>query len=452
MRSWTLAEVAQALAIPPPAEDLAFTAIVTDTRRVIPGCLFVALKGERFDAHDFIAQAREQGAAAALVARPVTDVLPQIQCSDTQLALGLLGRYRRECWGNSLVAVTGNSGKTTVKEILAVLLGGRETTLATQGNLNNAIGAPLTLLELDECHQSAVVELGANHLGEIAWTAAMAKPQVAVITNVTGAHIGEFGGMGNIAQAKGEILTGLSANGVAVLNHDDVYYHFWAALAAPRQVWSFGLDERARVHARALSRDAVGRYAFTLVVAGCELGRVSLPLLGKHNVSNALAASAAALALGVESSQVISRLSQVSALPGRLCAVEGPHGACILDDSYNANPGAMQAALETLASLPGPHWCAFGAMGELGSEAERLHIEVGEQARVLGIEVLLTFGEAAQAASRAFGAGGLHFTDHAALVRHVINTLPPGASLLVKGSRSAAMDTVVAALRSDKPR
>lgn len=454
----TLAEVAEALGLPVPAVDLPVGEIVTDTRRLSPGSLFVALRGERFDAHDFLDQARAAGAAAAVVEagamaeRGDVEGMALLEVADTRLALGLLGRARRRAWGGPLVAVTGNSGKTTVKELLAGLLSRRGATLATRGNLNNDFGAPLTLLELTAEHRQAVVELGANHLGEIAWTSVLAEPRVAVITNVTGAHVGEFGGMGRIAQAKGEILAGLPADGVAVLNRDDAYFATWASLAAPREVRDFGLDPRARVTARALACDALGRYAFTLVADGVELGRVQLGLLGRHNLANALAAAAAALAMGLAPEEVVAGLAEVAPMPGRLSVVAGINASRLLDDTYNANPGAVKAALELLVTLPGPHWCLLGAMGELGEASERLHAEIGRHARELGIDVLGTCGEAARAASRAFGEGGCHFDEHEALVRHVLDHLPPGASVLVKGSRSAAMERVVAALGMESPR
>ncbi|SFU90072.1 UDP-N-acetylmuramoyl-tripeptide--D-alanyl-D-alanine ligase [Halomonas korlensis] len=449
----TLGDIASALGVASPDIDAAVTAIVTDSRQLVPGSLFVALRGERFDAHDFLDKARDAGAVAALVERPVADPLAQIQVADTRLALGLLGRARRRAWDGPLVAVTGNSGKTTVKELLAALLGRHGSTLATQGNLNNDIGAPLTLLGLEPHHRQAVVELGANHLGEIAWTTSLAEPQVAVITNVTGAHVGEFGGMGRIAQAKAEILAGLSAEGIAVLNRDDDYFATWAALAAPREVLDFAIDlPQARVHARALVCDVFGRYAFTLVVDGQEVGRVQLGLLGRHNVSNALAATAAALALGLAPADVLVGLGDVSPMAGRLSVAEGVKGTRLLDDTYNANPGAVKAALDLLVTLPGPHWCLLGAMGELGEASERLHADIGRHARERGVEFLGTLGESARPASQAFGEGGCHFDDRVTLMRHVLNHLPFGASVLVKGSRSAGMEHVIAALRPDAPR
>ncbi|MGR2737648.1 UDP-N-acetylmuramoyl-tripeptide--D-alanyl-D-alanine ligase [Billgrantia sp. Q4P2] len=448
----TLAAVAEALGVAAPDRDLELGDIVSDTRRLSPGSLFVALRGVRFDAHDFIAQAREAGAVAALVERPVDDPLPQLVVPDTRLALGLLGRARRRAWGGPLVAVTGNSGKTSVKELLARLLAQRGKTLATLGNLNNDIGAPLTLLGLTGEHRQAVIELGANHLGEIAWTTGLAEPQVAIITNVTGAHVGEFGGMGQIAQAKAEILAGLGADGVAVLNRDDVYFPFWARLAAPREVLDFGFAEGCRVRATELACDALGRYAFTLVVDGRRVGRVQLALLGRHSVANALAAAAGACALGLDDERVLAGLAAAVPMPGRLSPLQGIRECRLLDDSYNANPGAVKAALALLTELPGPRWCLLGAMGELGADSDRLHEEVGHYARELGIDVLMTCGGPALAASQAFGDGGYHFNDHEALTRHVLTHLPTGASVLIKGSRSAGMERVVAALRADASR
>ncbi|SDK84642.1 UDP-N-acetylmuramoyl-tripeptide--D-alanyl-D-alanine ligase [Modicisalibacter muralis] len=448
----SLGAIAAALGVSLAIEDRVVAGIVTDTRALRAGDVFVALVGERFDAHDFLDQAREAGAAAAIVSRPVDDALPQLQVADTRLALGLLGQARRLAWGGPLAAITGNSGKTTVKEMLAALLERRGATLATRGNLNNDIGAPLTLLGLSSRHRHAVVELGANHIGEIAWTVALARPQVAVINNVTGAHVGEFGGMGRIAQAKGEILAGLAADGVAVLNRDDAFYPFWQRLAGNRDVLSFGLTEQARIHARDLACDSLGRYAFTLVRDGQALGQVQLALLGLHNVRNALAAAAAALALGLPAAEVVAGLSAIQAIPGRLTLIEGPRGSRLLDDTYNANPGAVKAALEALAKMPAPHWCFLGAIGELGQASAGLHAEVGRYAQELGIDFLGTLGPEAEPAARAFGERGCHFEDWEALLRHAHDHLPSGASVLVKGSRSAGMERLITELRADVSR
>lgn len=432
--------------------DAAVSRIVTDTRALRPGDLLVALRGERFDAHEFLAQAREKGAVGAVVDHPVADSLAQIVVPDTRLALGLLARAHRLDWDGQLIAVTGNSGKTTVKEMLSSILSRRAPTLATRGNLNNDIGAPLTLLELAAEHRYAAIELGANHLGEIAWTTALAKPQVAIITNVTGAHVGEFGGMGQIAQAKGEILAGLTGDGYAVLDRDEAYFPVWRALAGRARVVDYGIDDDASITARDLVCDSAGRYAFTLCLPGEASVRVGLSLMGRHNVRNALAAAAATHALGFGAAEIATGLEACRSMAGRMQVVDGIRGSCVIDDTYNANPGAMRAALEALSSLPSPRWCFLGAMGELGGDSERLHAEVGRLARDLGLDFLGTYGEPARAASAAFGDEGHHFDDWAALERFAQDQLPSRASVLVKGSRSAGMERLVAALRDDASR
>ncbi|MFD2190186.1 UDP-N-acetylmuramoyl-tripeptide--D-alanyl-D-alanine ligase [Pistricoccus aurantiacus] len=450
---WTLGELAKALGCECPIDTASrVESIITDSRKLASGQVFVALLGERFDGHEFISRAREAGALAAVVSRRVDDPLPQLMVPDTRLALGLLGQARRLAWDRPLAAITGNSGKTTVKEILAALLATQGPVLATRGNLNNDIGAPLTLLELTSRHRQAVVELGANHLGEIAWTCALAKPNVAVITNVTGAHVGEFGGLGNIAQAKGEILCGLAASGVAVLNRDDRFFPFWRRLAGSHEVLDFGFDEKARLRGSNLVCDALGRYAVTLHHDGRCLGRVQLALMGRHNVANVLAASAAALAMGLSADALAEALAKVEPLSGRLSLVKGIRHTRLLDDTYNANPGAVKAALDLLAALPAPRWCLLGAMGELGDEAASLHAEIGHHARCLGIDFLGTLGEPARSASGAFGDNGHHFDDWEALARHARDHLPAGASVLVKGSRSAGMERLIEALRCDGSR
>ncbi|MCI0508527.1 UDP-N-acetylmuramoyl-tripeptide--D-alanyl-D-alanine ligase [Chromohalobacter marismortui] len=452
MSTTTLHEIAGWLGAVAPDVEAVTGQVVSDTRRIAPGDVFLALVGERFDGHDFLEEARDKGAAGAIVSRRVATSLPQIEVADTRLALGMLGRVRRRAWSGELVAVTGNSGKTTVKEMLASILSRSQPTLFTHANLNNDIGVPQTLLALSSAYRRAVVELGANHLGEIAWTTALARPDVAVITNVTGAHVGEFGGLGQIAQAKSEILQGLPSSGTAVLNHDDRFYPLWRELAGEVEVVDFGLDATARVRALALACDDAGRYAFTLSVDGDPLGRVHLALLGRHNVLNALASAAAAWALGVASDDIVAGLEACEAMPGRMACVPGVRGARLLDDTYNANPGAVRAALTVLAGMPAPRWCFLGAMGELGNDSERLHAELGHVARELKIDFLGTFGADARPAVAAFGDSACHFDDWATLVRYAHDHLPSGASVLVKGSRSAGMERLIAELRTDAPR
>jgi len=452
MSAMTLHQIANWLGVSPPEVDAEVVQVVSDTRRVAPGDVFLALVGERFDGHDFLEEARTKGAAGAIVSRAVATPLPQIEVADTRLALGMLGRVRRRTWSGELVAVTGNSGKTTVKEMLASILSRSQPTLSTRANLNNDIGVPQTLLALSPAYRRAVIEVGANHLGEIAWTTALASPDVAVITNVTGAHIGEFGGLGQIAQAKAEILQGLPPSGTAVLNRDDRFYPLWRELAGEAEVLDFGLESTARVHAVALACDDAGRYAFTLSVDGDPLGRVHLALLGRHNVLNALASAAAAWALSVSGEDIVAGLEACQAIPGRMTCVPGVRGSRLLDDTYNANPGAVRAALTVLGGMPAPRWCFLGAMGELGRDSERLHAELGHAARELKIDFLGTFGADARPAVAAFGDSACHFDDWATLVRYAHDHLPSGASVLVKGSRSAGMERLIAELRTDASR
>lgn len=452
MSATTLRDIAGWLGVSPPGGDAEAVQVVSDTRRIAPGDVFLALVGERFDGHDFLEEARAKGAAGAIVSRPMATSLPQIEVADTRLALGMLGRVRRRAWSGELVAVTGNSGKTTVKEMLAAILSRSQPTLATQGNLNNDIGVPQTLLALSSTYRRAVIEMGANHLGEIAWTTALARPDVAVITNVTGAHIGEFGGLGQIAQAKAEILQGLPASGAAVLNRDDRFYPLWRELAGEVEVVDFGLDATARVRAQALACDDAGRYAFTLSVDGEPLGRIQLALMGRHNVLNALASAAAAWALSVSCEDIVAGLEACEAMSGRMACVPGPRGSRLLDDTYNANPGAVRAALTVLADMPAPRWCFLGAMGELGRDSERLHADLGRAARELKIDFLGTFGADARPMVAAFGDSACHFDDWATLVRYAHDHLPSGASVLVKGSRSAGMERLIAELRTDASR
>ncbi|WP_456267547.1 UDP-N-acetylmuramoyl-tripeptide--D-alanyl-D-alanine ligase [Kushneria sp. AK178] len=422
--------------------------IVTDTRHFAPGDVFVALRGERFDGHDFLDTARDSGAIAAVVDAPVESDIAQLVVPDTRLALGLLARHHRLQWSGRLAAITGNSGKTTVRALCEAILSRSAPTHATRGNLNNDIGVPLTLLQLDDtCHQ-AVIEVGANHTGEIAWTAALARPDVVLINNVTDAHIGEFGSAGHIAQAKAELLSGLSPDGVAVLNRNDRFYPVWASLASKHDILDFGIDVPARVQATDMVSDE-GFYRFTLVIDGEAIGRVALPLMGCHNVMNALGAAAVAHAMGCDPAPVLAGLNGAEGVARRMVMVAGIRGATLIDDSYNANPGAMRASLDTLAQRPGPRWCFLGAMGELGNYSARAHEALGYYARDLDLDRVVTIGEPARAISTALGARGHHFDDWSSMIDFARQSLPPGASVLIKGSLSAGMDRLVNALRSD---
>ena len=431
-------------------EDCAFDAVSTDSRAIQPGQLFIALSGPNFDGHAYLADVAAKGAVAALVEREVAGVaLPQLLVEDTRLALGRLGALNRQAYGGPLVAITGSSGKTTVKEMLASILRTAfveqgSAVLATRGNLNNELGVPLTLLELASPHKAAVIELGASRVGEIAYTVSLAQPHVVVITNAGTAHVGEFGGPEKIVEAKGEILEGLGAGGVAVLNRDDPAFARWQQRAAGRRILSFALhNPAADFHASDLSRDARGCSAFTLHCAE-GLARIQLNLLGEHNVANALAASAAALALSVPLVDIKNGLENLQPVKGRGVAQLASNGVRVIDDSYNANPASICAAIDILAGFPGRTVLVLGDMGELGAWAEQGHREVGSYAAGK-VAALYAVGPLMTHAVAAFGAAAQHFADQASLIE-ALRREQGDTTILIKGSRSAAMEKVVAAL------
>lgn len=443
-----LTEVVSALNAQIIGADVAFSGVSTDSRAISQGQLFVALNGPRFDGHDYLNEVAAKGAVAALVQREVPNVaIPQLLVADTRLALGQLGALNRAAFNAPVVAITGSSGKTTVKEMLASMLraGLGGPVLATRGNLNNDLGAPLTLLELAPEHVAAVIELGANHVGEIAYTVALAKPQVALINNAGTAHVGEFGGPEKIVEAKGEILEGLNSEGVAILNLDDAAFSTWQARAQGRQVRSFSqLNPAASVYATNLLRDERGCPGFTLNAGANGLVPVQLNLLGEHNVTNALAAAAAAITLGVSLDAIKSGLENLQPVKGRAVAQLTPNGACVIDDTYNANPSSVCAAIDILAGFNGRTLLVLGDIGELGEWAEQGHRQVGSYA--LGkVDALYAVGPLMAFAVSEFGQNGRHFADQASLIE-ALRTEQGGSTILIKGSRSAAMEKVVAAL------
>lgn len=450
LKALRLSEISAALNARLIGEDCAFDAVSTDSRAIQSGQLFIALTGPNFDGHAYLADVAAKGAVAALVEREVADApLPQLLVADTRLALGRLGALNRRAYGGPLVAVTGSSGKTTVKEMLASILrtafgaqGG--AVLATRGNLNNDLGAPLTLLELAPEHVAAVIELGANHVGEIAYTVGLTRPQVAIITNAGTAHVGEFGGPEKIVEAKGEILEGLGEGGVAVLNRDDAAFALWQRRAGDKRVLSFALhNPAADFHVSDLDRDARGCSAFTLHCAD-GLARIQLNLLGEHNVANALAASAAARALSVPLVDIKNGLENLQPVKGRAVAQLASNGVRVIDDSYNANPASICAAVDILAGFSGRTVLVLGDMGELGAWAEQAHRDVGSYAAGK-VAALYAVGPLMAHAVAAFGADGRHFADQAGLIE-ALRSEQGDTTILIKGSRSAAMDKVVAAL------
>ncbi len=427
--------------------DAVIDTVVTDSRRVEPGALFVALKGEHADGHDFVVAAAASGAAGALVARRVETVLPQVLVDDVLLALGDLASTVRAQRRARVVGITGSSGKTTIKGLLAAILARRGRTHVTAGNYNNEIGLPLTLLAMPADAEYAVLEMGAGKPGDIAYLAAIARPQVALVSNIAPAHLERLGSIDGVAGTKGALYEALPADGVAVINADDAYAGFFAGLAGTRRVLRFGLGSAVEVGAAELAL-AVDGSRFRLMTPAGAAG-VRLPLPGRHNVHNALAAAAAAIALDMPLADIVAGLETAGAVPGRLVRRAMAGGWTLIDDTYNANPGSVAAAIATLALAGGETWLVLGDMAELGAGAEALHAAVGTQARAAGISRLFSVGRLSRATSVAFGDAGAHFDDQAALIAALRDALRAGVTCLVKGSRSSGMERVVAALSGD---
>ncbi len=444
MIAWTLAAIAPLLDGDLLGPDARLSSVGIDSRRLRPGGLFVALRGARHDGHDFLAQARQRGAAAALVDRPVAVDLPQLRVADTRRALGRLGAAWRRRFTGPLLALTGSNGKTTVKEMLAAILRRRGRVLATAGNLNNDLGVPLTLLELD-AEDYAVLELGANHPGEIAYLTDLARPDVALITNAGPAHLEGFGDLDGVARAKGEIYRGLGPDGVAIVNRDDAYADDWAALAGGRRVLDFGLERPAQVRGQRLE---ASRNRFRLSAFGQQI-EIDLPLPGEHNVRNALAAAAAALAVGAALADIKQGLEGMPAVAGRLQRLPGPDGVTLIHDAYNANPASLAAALNTLGAEAGVHWLVLGDMAELGPTAADLHEQAGQQARQAGFQRCFALGEHSRRAVERFGPGGGHYASAEALLqalRQALAATPATPTVLIKGSRCMRLERIVQAL------
>ncbi|UXY17267.1 UDP-N-acetylmuramoyl-tripeptide--D-alanyl-D-alanine ligase [Chitiniphilus purpureus] len=424
--------------------ELAFLRVTTDSRDVQPGDLFVALQGERFDGHDFVAGALADGAVAALVARP-TGALAEVVVPDTQVALTRLAAYWRNKLDPTVIAVTGSNGKTTVKEMIAKVLAahtGPDAVLATRGNLNNHIGVPLTLLSLRAAHRYAVVEMGMNHFGEIAALTALARPDIALVNNAGAAHLEALGSVEGVARAKGEIFGGLAADGIAIINADDAYAELWSRLAAGRKQITFGINA-AEISARDIAHAA--HESRFILDAPLDDAPVTLPAPGLHNVRNALAAAAVGYALRMPIAVIAQALGSYAGVNGRLQSKAAFNGARLIDDTYNANPDSMKAAIDVLTAAPGPTLLVLGDIGEVGEQAALLHAEVGAYARQRGVDALFTLGVQMRHAAAAFGEAQ-HFDDLQALVQAVRAALPPHGTVLVKGSRFMRMERVVAAL------
>ena len=427
--------------------DREFGRVTQDSREVGTGALFVAIKGERFDGHQFVAQAGRAGAAGALVERQVECPLPQVVVKDTRKALGDYAARWRRGFTLPLVGVTGSSGKTTVKEMTASILRQRGATLATRGNMNNDIGMPLTLMELDASYRHAVIEMGTNHPGEIAYLACIAAPTVGMVTNAGPAHLEFLKDLSGVAHEKGAMYTEMAGDGVAVINADDPYAPLWREMAGQRRVLSFGFSPDADFHPMpgVLRQGASGGWQFHLASPQGGLD-IEVPLPGRHNVANALAAAAAAMSAGATLSEVREGLAKAPATAGRLIVKPGLAGSRLIDDTYNANPLSLAAAVEFAVSLGGRSWLALGDMGELGDSAGSLHEEAGRRAHLSGIERLYALGPMSRRAVEAFGPGARWFEDAEALNAALREDITAEVTLLVKGSRTMRMERVVDAL------
>ncbi|WP_414160991.1 UDP-N-acetylmuramoyl-tripeptide--D-alanyl-D-alanine ligase [Serratia sp. BNK-12] len=432
--------------------DCQIVEVTTDTRQVTAGCLFVALKGERFDAHDFAVDAVAAGAGALLVSKRLLVDVPQLVVKDTRLALGQLAAWVRKQVPARVVALTGSSGKTSVKEMAAAILRECGEVLYTAGNFNNDIGVPLTLLRLQPQHDFAVIELGANHIGEIAYTTALTCPQTALVNNLAAAHLEGFGSLAGVAQAKGEIFTGLPADGVAIINADNNDWPHWQSMLEGKTVWRFSPQAAEGVDFFASDVQVNGDGTQFTLHSPFGTAPIALPLPGRHNVANALAATALAMSAGASLEAVCQGLKQLQAVPGRLFPIALSAGKLLLDDSYNANVGSMTAAAQVLAEMPGYRVMVVGDMAELGAEAEECHRQVGEAARLARVDKVLGVGPLSQTLIAAAG-NGEHFQDKAAVTARVAELLSEHAviTVLIKGSRSAAMEQVVRALQEKAP-
>lgn len=448
-----LSDIAQALNANLVGDDIVVDSVSTNSRSMEGKALFIALIGERFDAHDFCEQALEQGAAALLVEKELPLEIPQLIVPDTRIALGQLSAWVFAQFDIPKVAITGSCGKTTVKEMLASILSIKGQVLATQGNFNNDIGAPLTLLRATPSHKFAVIELGANHQHEIAYTVKLVKPDIALVNNVAAAHLEGFGSIEGVKKAKGEIFSTLDEHGLALYNLDSQGGELWLELLKDKRVQTFSLDSSvAEFYASHIALDADGLASFHLH-SPFGLAEVKLGIVGKHNVANAIAASAIALNMGLDLPTVVEGLQALGQVKGRVAVEELTPNIRLIDDSYNASVPAMKAAVELLSAFSGKRWLILGYMAELGEETLELHRQVGEYAANFQFEYVLTYGEDTKVISQL--ADGRHFEDHQSMLDYIeaqilsdqTHSQPSQHTLLVKGANSAQMYKVAAALK-----
>ncbi len=426
-----------------PASDVLVDSIVTDSRQVRYGSLFAALAGSQVDGHDFASPAVEMGAVALLVSHRLALDVPQLVVEDVLLALGRLARLVRDRINPLVIGITGSNGKTTVKEMLSSILRRQGKVLATRGNYNNELGVPLSLFELEPDHRYAVLELGASKAGDIAYLTGIAAPDVGLVTNVGPAHLRGFGDEKGVAEAKGEIFAGLSQSGWAIINGDEPWSSAWQKVSTAGHTLTFGTraDNDVRLERQGdRARIAAPQGSFDL----------ELPLPGEHNLLNATAAAATAIALDIPLDVIRSGLAAVKPVAGRLNLLRTASGCIVIDDTYNANPASLYSALQVLANMHGTAWLVLGDMKELGSGSRKLHAEVGDSARSLGVSRVFATGEMSRFTVDAFGEGATHFLDRESLIEALIPELSSGINCLVKGSRAMGMEAVVEAIRQDR--
>lgn len=435
-----LTDIARVLNISCTLDDV-LSGIRIDSRKVQPGDLFVALRGERFDGHDYIVEAARSGAVAVICEHALPQVaIEQWVVPSSLQALSAIATWYRQEFTCPIIAVTGSNGKTSVKEMIAHIL--PDPSLATAGNLNNHIGVPLSIFQLRPEHRYAVFELGANHIGEIAYTVAMIQPQVALINNIAPAHIEGFGSIEGVAQAKGEIYQGLCEGGIAVVNDDDAYAHFWDETIATHPVIRFSQAHPADVWASDIALNTSGCAEFTLNIPG-DKSLVCLKVPGLHSVSNALAAAACTHALGIPLSDIKNGLSSFTGVAGRMMFFKGKNQATIIDDTYNANLRSTLAAVDVLANCSGVRILVLGDMAELGVWSEQHHEAVGIAAREQRIDKVLTCGKLGAKSALAFGDGAKNYTNQHELTQDLLQCLDANTTVLIKGSRSSAMENIV---------
>lgn len=423
-------------------KDVEINGVSTDTRKLRAGELFIALVGEKFDPHDLISAKKATDATAVMVERQLDISTPQIVVANTYLALQQLAKLWRERFNIPVIGITGSCGKTSVKELIRQILLSRGNVLATLGNLNNHIGVPLTLLNLREDHSFAVIEMGANHAGEIETLAQIARPDIGVITNIGPAHLEGFGSIQGVAEAKAELYENLSPQGIAVVNCDEIYFDSWQESIGDRMQITFGIENDADVLGNIID--------LNLVEISTPIGnlRVQLQSTGQHALYNALAATAVCIGLGIDLEEIKSGLETTQPVPGRLVRLHGIAGSRIFDDTYNANPASLNAALHVLAQEKGEHWLVLGDMGELGAESIALHKKAAEMAKHYGVSRLFGLGEYTQYTVEEFGAGARHFSNHESLTQALQEDLYDDVCVLVKGSRVMKLENVVEEIRS----